>query len=109
MSEIVAVFLVTFIEDEDNLAEAHRLTRCGNMTPLTLTEHPSLKKFTGTRAVDWVDSETIDETRIKDETDSEYEQRMQVAVNTALSDLQSGKFEASIMSDELFVSARGSS
>jgi len=107
MSEIIAVFLKTTLEDNEKLNQVHRISRCGNLVPLNISEQASLKKFTGTKAVDWPDSEIIDESRLPDETDQSYDTRMLVAVNTALADLQSHKNEASIMSVSLFVSARG--
>jgi len=107
--DICAVFLDKTLEDNggEKLAQCRQMTRCGNLAPLSFGNTPQLKKFTATRAVEWGDSETIDESRLPGETDAEYEQRMQVLVNTALADLQASRYEASIMSDALFVSARG--
>ena len=105
----IAVFLKTTLEADDNakMNECHKVSRCGNLLPLELGTSPSLKKFIAIKAVDWLDSQTVDETRLPDETNNEYEGRMNEAVNSALSDLQEGHYEASIMSVGLFITARG--
>lgn len=90
-----------------NIEEIYRLSRCGNLAPLTQSTRPSLAEFTATKAVAWENSQTIDETRLDNEQDNEYENRMKNAVNTALSELNDNVYEASIMSVGLFVKARG--
>lgn len=99
----IAVFLKTVAED--NAYEIRQLSECGNLSPIEFSE--STKNYTATKAVDWPNSQTIDETRLPGEQDNEYTNRMKSLTNEALGDLSDGLYEAAIMSVPLFISARG--
>lgn len=101
----VSVFLNTVLDTV--IDEVHRATLCGNLAPMIYGEGPSLNKFTACRAVPWGDSQTIDETRLPAESDTEYENRMKDSANAALGELQNGDYQAAIMSIDLFLNSRG--
>lgn len=103
----ISIFLDTTFEDPDTQAEIYSVTRCGNLSPLLLTDSPSLDAFTATKAVAWSDSETINEEWLPDETQAEYDLRMEDAVNSSLGKLQGRQFQATIMSIPLFKASRG--